>query len=171
MHKAPQKKKQFERLFASTYDFSQANFCARFLLKKGWHSKPWERRGTVYAQQTAFVTNLIIAYARPFTKSRGWPDFPLRLIKFDVEQQDMHKQLLRMRHEIFAHSDSEHFSFRPLDMGSYRTTIEHVPFAVLSGDEAKCVKVMTDALLRATNQKLGELHKELAENFSDGMSV
>jgi len=157
------KKRQFDRLFASTYDFAQANFCARYLLKKGWHSNPWKRRGTIYQQQTAFVTNLIIAYARPFVGSKGWPAFPSKLTRFDTAQQDIHKKLLQMRHEVFAHSDSDHFNFRPVDMGSFRTTIERAPFAVLSSDETERVKVMTGDLIKATRKKLDELHRELVE--------
>jgi len=160
MQEISHKKRQFERLFASKYDFAQANFCARYLLlKKGWHFRPWERRGTIYAKQTAFVTNLIIAYARPFVASKGWPAFPTKLINFDAAQREMHKRLLQMRREIFAHSDSEHFSFRPVDTG----TIEQVPFAVLSTVETEHVKVMTDDVIKSTNKKLRELHKELIE--------
>ena len=163
MDKISHKKRQFERLFASLYDFGQANFCARYLLKKGWHSKPWERRKTIYAQQTAFVTNLIIAYARPFVESTGWPAFPSKLTKFDAEQRGMHKRLLQMRHKIFAHSDSEHFSFQPEKFGGIRTTLQGVPFYVLSSDETERVKVMTDDLIKATNKKIDELHRELTE--------
>ncbi|MCW2282712.1 hypothetical protein M2323_000473 [Rhodoblastus acidophilus] len=130
MQEIVQKKKQYERLFAATYDFAQARFCARYLLKKKWHSRPWERRGSIYQQQTAFVTNLIIAYARPFTKSKGWPGFPLRLVNFSAEHAEMHKKILVARHEIFAHSDSRHFEFNPVKLGKYiATTIELVPFA------------------------------------------
>jgi hypothetical protein len=68
---------------ASSHDFAQANFYARYPLKKGWHGQPWERRGTFYQRQTAFVTNLVIAFARSFTKGRGWPSFPEKLVHFD----------------------------------------------------------------------------------------
>jgi hypothetical protein len=167
MPEISQKKRQFERLFASTYDFAQANFCAHYLLKKGWHSKPWERRGTIYMQQTAFVTSLVIAYTRPFVGSKGWPAFPSKLTEFDAGQRDIHKKILQMRHEIFAHSDSGHFSFRPVEIADFRTTIEQVPLAILSLDETERVEVMTSDLIKATHKKLGELHRELAENLSD----
>lgn len=157
-------RKQFERLFASAHDFAQANFCARHLLKKGWHSMPGERRGTIYAQQTAFVTNLVVAYARPFTESKGWPAFPSKLVTFDPPQRDMHDRLLKWRHQIFAHSDSQHFSFTPFDGGSFKTTIEQVPFAVLSAEETARVEGMTRQLLKTTNQRLDELHAELLDS-------
>ena len=168
MQTLAQKKKQFDRLCASANDFRQANFCARYLLKKGWHSHPWERRGTIYAQQTAFVTNLIIAYARPFVLSKGWPAFPFKLTNFTVKQREMHERLVQMRHEIFAHSDSLHFNFWPLDMGNYRTIMEETPFAVLSAAETALIKVMTDNLIEFTSNKLNEVYKELTGRPYDG---
>jgi hypothetical protein len=57
--------------------------------------------------------------------------------------------------------------FQPVNWDGLRTTIESVPFAVLSSDEAERVKVMTDELLKATAKKLDELHRELAEVPSD----
>jgi hypothetical protein len=64
---------------------------------------------------------------------------------------------------IFAHSDSVNFSFRPVEMGSFQTTIEHVPFFVLSSDETEGVRVITDDLIKATNKRLDELHGELRD--------
>ena len=161
MSETSHKKRQFDRLFASSHDFAQANFCARYLLKKGWHSKPWERRGTIYQQQTAFVTNTVIAYARPFVGSEGWPGFPWRLTNFDADQKEMHNKILRVRHRIFAHSDCENFKFRPVDMGSSQTTVERVPFVILSSDESERIKVMTEELIKSIDRKLEELHREL----------
>lgn len=161
MQPSSQKQKLFERLHASNNDFYQALFCARYLLKKGWHSKPWERRGSIYEQQTAFVTTLIVAYARPFTKSKGRPDFPKRLMHYDPQQCALHKQLLEMRHQIFAHSDSKHFSFTPIDFGGVNTTIEEIPFAVLSADDTEQVRGMINQLVKATTGRLDALRGEL----------
>ena len=148
---------------ASTYDFSQANFCARYLLKKGWHGQPWERRGTIYQQQTAFVTNLVIAYGRPFVKSEGWPGFPWRLTNFDSKQRDLHKRLLRRRNKIFAHSDSENFNFRPIIWRDLHTTIEQSPSYHLTAEDTECVRVMTSDVIKAISFRLKQLHAELAE--------
>ena len=66
----------------------QAGFFAAHTLKKGWHFEPWEKRWSVYMQQAAFTTALATAYSRPFTESRGWPKFPMRLLSaFDTEQR------------------------------------------------------------------------------------
>src|SRR5690348_1701384 len=72
-----------DKLLVSSDDIAIAQFCAGVLLKNGWHAQPWERRGTVYQQQTAFTTALITAYARAFTKSKGWPAFPPALCVYD----------------------------------------------------------------------------------------
>lgn len=163
MDKPSLNKRQFERLFASLYDFGQANFCARYLLTKGWHRK-WERQGTIYAQQTAFVTNLVVAYARPFVKSQGWPTFPEKLTNFDAKQSDLHKRLLQMRHQIIAHSDSKNFSFEPVKFDNIITTTECVPSYVLSSDDTALVIRMTDDLIITTNKKLDGMHRELTKD-------
>lgn len=155
------KKKQFERIFASRYDFSQASFCAHTLLKKRWHVYPWERRGSIYAQQTAFVTSLIVSYARPFTKSRGWSLFPVKLAGFSEEQKVVHSSLLKRRNEIFAHSDSQHFMFEPWHSDEFRTTIEMVPSALICVQEARVIVSMTDKLISAASERLNILHCEL----------
>jgi hypothetical protein len=157
------KQKQFERLLASKYDFQQAAFCANYLLKKGWHCMPWERRGSIYEQQTAFVTNLVVAYARPFTKSEGWPEFPMKLVTYDLQQLNLHKRLLELRHGIFAHSDSRNFQFTPFETQGFKTQIESVPFAVLSADDTERVRNMIGQLLKTTKERLDALRDELLE--------
>ncbi len=73
-----------------------------------------------------------------------------------------------MRHEVFAHSDSHHFKFEPADMGDFQTTIESVPFAIISPEEAERIRVMTVDLIKATCTKLDELYRELATTFPNG---
>lgn len=154
---------QFELYAASKYDFEQACFCARYLIKKGWHSEPWERRGTIYAQQTAFVTNLVIAYARPFTKSQGWGIFPKKFGNFDNNQNKMHNKLIEMRNEIFAHSDKKHFSFEPHEDDIMRALSEKVPSRVVSAVEARLVELMTSQLLEVTNKEIEKLNLRLLD--------
>ena len=153
--------KEYEQLFSSAYDFKQANFCACYLLKKRWHAFPWERRGTVYQQQTAFVTNLVIAYARPFTKSKGWSGFPERLCRFDSEQSKFHKNILELRNQVFAHSDSQHFRFDLCISEDFETTIEGVPMRRLSVEQVECTRDMTGKLIKAVEERLEQLRREL----------
>jgi hypothetical protein len=160
------RQKLFERLQASINDFAQAKFCVRYLLKKKWHYGPWERRMSIYEQQTAFVTALIVAYARPFTRSKGWPNFPKRLVPYDTEQWLIHEKVLALRDEIFAHSDSQHFKFDPFQAHNFRTTIERVPFVVLSAENTEIIGGMIEAVLKATRERAKALRDELLDTNS-----
>lgn len=75
------------RLFVSRNDIGFARYCASVLLKKGWHSQWWERRGTVYQQQAVYTTALVTAYGRAFTKSRGWSKLPSELLAIYHENE------------------------------------------------------------------------------------
>src|SRR5438445_12970197 len=101
------KKALYARLYFSAQDFWYAKSYALHLIKKGWHSAPYERRGTIYMQQSAFTTSLIVSYARPFTRSNGWPKFPERFVQYDAQETLLHQRLLDLRHQVYAHSDSE----------------------------------------------------------------
>jgi hypothetical protein len=101
-------------------------------------------------------------YARPFVSSKGWPGFPTKLTKFDAGEQKLHEKLLGMRHQIFAHSDSGYFEFRPTEFDGISPMIEQVPFYVLALAEVECVKVMA-GVIRAVEARLAELNGELIE--------
>jgi hypothetical protein len=80
--------KLYSKLTVSKSDIWFARYCASVICKKGWHSQPWERRGTVYHQQAAFTSALITAYARPFIQSRGWPKLPPDLITRSCQEEN-----------------------------------------------------------------------------------
>ncbi len=49
-----------------------------------------------------------IAYSRPFTGSRGYPKLPPGYSAFDrLDYDELHKQILLIRHKCVAHSDPE----------------------------------------------------------------
>ncbi|WP_156174723.1 hypothetical protein [Hoeflea sp. IMCC20628] len=110
-------------------------FNARFLFKKGWHSHEWERRGSIYLQQSAFTTSLVVSYARPFTTARGLPGLPARLIKWSDEEKTLHDQILTLRNEVYAHSDGASYSFQPWQSEGLITVIEKWPQRRLSKDD------------------------------------
>jgi len=115
-------------LHVAEEDLRQAKFFAAHILKKGWHFEPWEKRWSVYMQQAAFTTALATAYSRPFTESRGWPKFPMRLLKaFNPEQRQLHKRVLNLRNLIYAHSDVGSRFIRAVRLDGYPTAIETLP--------------------------------------------
>jgi hypothetical protein len=88
----------YKRLYISRSDLSYARRFADFLLKKGWHFNPWEKRGTLYIQQAAFTSALIVFYCRSFTRSKELPSFPSRLILYDANDMKLHNEVLELRH-------------------------------------------------------------------------
>src|SRR5664280_3312425 len=99
----------YSRLYVSSLDLDFAGYCLGVLLEKGWHYQAWERPGRIYKQQSAFTSALVIAYGRPFTTSKGWPQFPAELKDFDLEESALHEHMMELRHTIYAHSDSKHY--------------------------------------------------------------
>lgn len=57
------KQRVYERLLVAAENFGFARQYAQHLLKKRWHSARWEHRGSIYMQQSAFVTALVVSYA------------------------------------------------------------------------------------------------------------
>jgi len=153
-----QKKALYERLYVSANDFRMAKQYTEHLLKKVWHSAPFELRGSIYMQQSAFTTSLIVSYARPFTRSKGWPALPSEFVVYSEEQQQLHHKIMDLRHKVYAHSDSEKYSIRPykIDDGVL-TDIVGEPFRKLTSDECSLLLSMIDGIQIRLHPKLEEL--------------
>ena len=93
------------------------------LQKRRWYDLPVRRGGRICHQQSAFICALATAYARPFTKSKGWPDFPLELRQFDSREMKLHERMVELRHTIFAHSDSKHYRLAAVSTGDNKTDV------------------------------------------------
>ncbi|HJU70864.1 MAG TPA: hypothetical protein VJ603_03385 [Paucimonas sp.] len=141
MRTAQEAKKQdhslYELLYVAEEDLAQASFYAGHLLKNSWHFVPWEtrRRWKTYMQQSAYTTALVVAYSRAFVKSRGWPEFPKRLIKYSQEQNLLHKKILNLRNEVYAHSDIKLRQIKPVKINDYPSAIEYLPEMRLKKEE------------------------------------
>lgn len=106
-------KRLYTRLYVTRADFGYVSSCAHFLLRKGWHHKPWERRGSIYFQQSAYTTAMVTAYGRPFTSYKDWEKYLLDLLDYSTQQLALHKTLIEMRNQVYAHSDPRRYSVRP----------------------------------------------------------
>jgi hypothetical protein len=150
--------KVYSKLYVSSSDIRFARYCASVLLKKGWHAQPWERRGTIYQQQAVFTTALVTAYARPFTSSKGWPKLPSNnLIAYSVPEQILHKQLLRLRHTVYAHSASASYSIQPWRSGNFSTDIVGAPVLRITSADANLFMAMTSKLLASIDLRMKAL--------------
>lgn len=153
----------YRRLYVASMDVSEARQHAKHLLKKGWHYHPWERRPSVYMQQAAFTTALIVAYGRAFTRSTGWPDIPGRLLSYDKDEEGLHHRLLEMRHTVYAHSDSKAFNIRLVKRGPMRS-IDRLPSLRLSREDVELFLSMTQRLMERLELRINEVRESARED-------
>jgi len=149
--------KLYSRLHVSNLDLNFAQYCVGVILRKEWHYQPWERRGTIYLQQSAFMSALVIAYARPFTKSRDWPDFPRQLMEFDSDENILHDHMIKLRNTLYAHSDSHNYSVRPWRSGKFSTDIVGAPALRMSAEEGALLKQMINKLQLAIRRRMSQI--------------
>ena len=117
-------KRLYTRLYVSMCDLEHASSCASHLLKKGWHNAPWERRGSIYFQQSAFTSAMVNAYGRPFTSFKDkWEEHLLQLLQYSEAQLVLHKTLIDLRNQVCAHSDTRLVSIMPWRAEDFETDI------------------------------------------------
>jgi hypothetical protein len=93
--------KQYNRHFISSEDFIEA----RDYLKE--YSEDLSQ-----VIRRALLSAAIVAYCRPFTNNKGKgeaiPTLPKSIVvELDGEERQLHEKLLKLRHEVVAHSDYE----------------------------------------------------------------
>lgn len=147
--------KLYSKLYVSKNDIAFARYCAGVLLEHGWHAEPWEMRETMYQQQAAFTTALVTAYARPFTHSKGWPDFPSKLIDtYDQREKALHQKIMKLRHKVYAHSDSESYSIHPSRGENCTITTVIEPTMRITAEDAKLFEAMSSKLLSSIHVRM-----------------
>ena len=151
----------YKRLYIAGEDLTKAAQFAAFILKKGWHFNPWERRGTIYLQQSAFTSSLIVFYSRPFTRSIGLPEFPRRLLKYNDAENNLHDTIIQLRHKVYAHSDDASYKVQPFSINGYPTAILGAPFFKLSKSEVEILRRMIGKTIKEIHGELGELIRKI----------
>jgi hypothetical protein len=145
---SPKLEKRYKRLYISKEDLVIAAQFADFILKKGWHHEPWERRGAIYLHQSAFTISLIISYSRPFTRSIGLPDFPKRLLKYNETEQKLHDAIIQLRHRVYAHSGNVSYKVQAFSIDGFPTAILNAPSFKLSKSEVEMLQFMIERALK-----------------------
>lgn len=138
--------KLYGRLDIAVRDLHEAREFGAFILKKGWKAKPWSR-GTIYLQQSAFVTSMVISYGRAFTESRGWGYLSRSLMEsFTNEEASLHEKTISDRKQLYAHSDSVHYPVSPWDSDHHsdiiRFHVREVPSEEIAMLNEMCLKVI-----------------------------
>jgi len=145
------------RLFMSRPDLGMAATFGKHILKKGWNKGPWAR-GTIYEQQAAFITALVVFYARPFTQSRGLPRLPNGLLQYDADEQALHARILTLRHQVYAHTDISGHWVEPFNfMGSPALQITEQQLRIPHG-EIKKLLGMIEKVLKALAERMDEIY-------------
>lgn len=155
-----EQKRAYERLYVSKIDLEHAQFCLSMLSKKRWHSKQFERRGTVYHQQAAYTTAFVISYARPFTKGFGWDALPKNIYSGNEHYVLCHQRVMALRHTVFAHSDRKHFSVRPWVSRLFQTDIVRLPDFRISLEDSVLLRDMLPTLQEELMKRLREIVPE-----------
>jgi hypothetical protein len=153
IHLRDDDKSRYSRLHISGLDLDFAQYYVGVILKKGWHYEPWEKRGTIYLQQSAFMSALVIAYAR----SIGWPNFPPHLKEFSDQEKLLHKRMMELRNKVYAHSDLDKYSAVPWRKGRFSTDIVGAPVLRISAEEAALLKRMIQKLQLAIRRSMAEI--------------
>lgn len=151
---SPEDEKVYGKLFASCNDLAFARYCLSVITKKKWHYSPWEKRDTVYLQQAAFTSALVVSYARVFIKSRGWKNLSVDLGHFDGQELACHDRIMQLRHSVFAHTDSEHYSVRPWRVGDFKADIVGAPILRITEKDAVLLDNMTNKLFVAMQARM-----------------
>ena len=114
-------------------------------------------------QQMAYTSSLVTSYARPFTKSKGWPNLPIHLVAYNTSEWEFHEHLMNYRHQVFAHSDSSRHSVRPFRVGDLESDIVGSPFFRLSKEEVEMTISMIKTAINGLQPKLKSLRASFGE--------
>jgi len=147
------------KLHASGADIKQARAYAELIVKKNWFKMPWSR-GKQYFHQSAYVTALIVSYARPFAQGRNGYTFPRRLVPYDDTEWTIHERLLEQRNKIYAHSDLEKWNIRPWKSGNFDTVIIGQPAHYISREDIDVFIPMTSNIMSAIALRYSEILQE-----------
>lgn len=148
-----QQAKQYRRLWTSRNDLEKANSYAEHIIKKRLHSGHIRSKGA-YLQSDAFTTSLIISYARAFIDPSDWEDKLLSLSRPTDEQLKLHKTLISMRNELFAHSDLRHYGITPGRYGSRRTETVDTTHFELTANEVRLLDQHIETLCLEIHRKM-----------------
>lgn len=151
----------YEKLHASSQDLGSASSYGAFILEKQWEAKPWSR-GSTYLQQSAFVTAMVVSYARPFTRSEGWPRLPNAFLEeLNETEVLLHQRVLTLRHQVYAHSDSISYEVIPWK-SDHHSDISRTPIFEFKHDEICILQNMCRKIRERISCRMSEIKEKYA---------
>lgn len=82
---------------------------------------------------------------------------------FTERQEKLHIKIIKLRHQVYAHSDSSKFTLRPFKLGDSSSTIAGRPVFMLSKCDIRQLKTMIKKLMDKMTPKHSELQLHFAE--------
>ncbi|TIW75847.1 MAG: hypothetical protein E5V52_01435 [Mesorhizobium sp.] len=126
----------YGKLHAARHDLAAAHSYGLFILKKGWNGHP---------------------YGRAFGGSRGWPQFPKELLDtYDTAEAALHMNVIRLRHQVYAHSDSQSYYVRPW-RSDYHSDIEQVPILEFDAASTQTLVTMSQKMMAAIGTAMHQI--------------
>jgi len=150
-------RKTLTKLYSAAADIGLASQFGKIIIKRKLYDKRPFSRGTVYAQQAAFVTGLVTSYGRAFSSGRGGYQLPKSLVNYDADEAALHARLLDLRNKVYAHSDEEKWSVRPWHGKGFSTIISGQPEYVLPRGDIEMFLRMSAKLLDSIRQREQQL--------------
>lgn len=97
---------QYRRYELAWRDSALVRRLARRLLKSGLYDQDRFRHQRIETERNGLQTALVVAYGRPFTRTRSDPCLPAGALKvLSPELTETHAYLLEARHKVYAHSE------------------------------------------------------------------
>ncbi len=152
----------YQLLYVAHLDLRQAAFFADHIASKKMHMEPWEGSWKTYLHQCAYMTAMVIAYARPFTESRGWPKFPQRLLRLSPEQKALHNRVLNLRNEVYAHPNVEAKHVQPIIFEGRPTAVLSLPPMRLPAQDVEMLREIIRTVCADIQRRLEELSPQVA---------
>lgn len=157
----------YQVLHLAQIDLSQSAFFADQICAQRLHHEPWEINWKDYLHQMAYMTSLIIAYSRPFSPARGFPNFPSKLLKeLTLEEKKLHEQLLSQRNKTYAHTDLDLKKVRPIMHNGTPNAIEAYPQLRMTADEIKEIRKLIYKISIAIQKKILEIAQSHPQIFT-----
>ena len=150
------------RLYISLNDLRDARKFAAYIIKRGLHDKKTELRKL---EHLAFNTALIVSYSRPFKSSqhfKGQGKSSLDGYEHKVlgeAEVELHRQILALRDQAYAHSDARSHLFEGFDYSKYMAFMR--PIEVLDRSATVQLKLIIGKWIRYLDAEKSKLKDSL----------
>lgn len=163
-------KREFRRWILSSIDLDQAIEWANIILENQLYEEGGEEAQTI---SRGLQTSMVVAYSRPFSGNYDREHTTGRLNDeflevYDDDEKALHNRIIRLRHQVFAHSDSE---VRGLEVNvtlfvdvTLAIPVSHNPHVSMTREELERFRKMA----RKLQSRISKEMVKIQEKFTPG---